>query len=294
MTVSIIVPIFKVEKYMDRCVESLVNQTYEDLEIILVDDGSPDLCPQKCDEWTRKDARIKTVHKQNGGLGSARNAGLEVAVGQWISFVDSDDYLALNTYETCVKKLEEEHAEVCYFGAFNVDRNGSCKACRFDFPEAMEGDGIKTELLPKCFGRFKDDRYKIGSACMGIYSRALIERSGIRFVSERVLISEDYIFTAEICNAANRIAFVNDNFYFYCANEGSLTHSFRQDRFEKISYFYRNRMEYIETHNLGPEAKIRAGTRYWEAIIGGLKQEARCEEISLREKLKRIDRKSVV
>ena len=91
--ISIIIPIYKVEQYLDECVTSVIKQTYKDIEIILVDDGSPDSCPQKCDEWAKKDGRIKVVHKKNGGLSSARNAGLKVAIGEYIGFVDSDDYV---------------------------------------------------------------------------------------------------------------------------------------------------------------------------------------------------------
>ena len=97
--VSVIVPIYKVEQYLDECVESIVNQTYKNLEIILVDDGSPDGCPQMCDEWLRKDGRIKVIHKKNGGLSSARNAGLDVATGEFVCFVDSDDFICLEALQ---------------------------------------------------------------------------------------------------------------------------------------------------------------------------------------------------
>lgn len=89
--ISVIIPVYKVEQYLDECVESVVRQTYTDLEVILVDDGSPDGCPALCDRWAKKDSRIKVVHKKNGGLSSARNAGLAVARGEYIGFVDSDD-----------------------------------------------------------------------------------------------------------------------------------------------------------------------------------------------------------
>ena len=94
--ISVIVPVYKVEQYLDKCVESIVNQTYRNLEIILVDDGSPDNCPAMCDGWAKRDYRIKVIHKANGGLSDARNAGIEVAQGEYICFVDSDDYLESN------------------------------------------------------------------------------------------------------------------------------------------------------------------------------------------------------
>ena len=102
--ISVIVPVYKVEKYFDECVESIVNQTYRNLEIILIDDGSPDNCPQMCDDWTKRDARIRVIHKENGGLSSARNAGLDVCKGEYIAFVDSDDFI----HRDYVFKMEEK------------------------------------------------------------------------------------------------------------------------------------------------------------------------------------------
>ena len=101
--ISVIVPVYKVEKYLDKCVESIVNQTYKNLEIILVDDGSPDNCPAMCDEWAEKDERIRVIHKENGGLADARNAGMDIATGDYIGFVDSDDWIEPNMYEVLLK-----------------------------------------------------------------------------------------------------------------------------------------------------------------------------------------------
>ena len=114
--ISTIIPIYKVEKYLQTCIESVVNQTIKDLEIILVDDGSPDYCPEICDAWAQKDSRIKVIHKENGGLSDARNAGLDIAQGEYISFVDSDDWIAPNMYEIMLEVIEKEHADICACG----------------------------------------------------------------------------------------------------------------------------------------------------------------------------------
>ena len=106
--ISVIVPVYKVEQYLDECVQSILGQTYCNLEIILVDDGSPDRCPEMCDEYARQDARIKVIHKQNGGLSSARNAGMEVMSGEYFGFVDSDDYIASDMYETLLRNFTED------------------------------------------------------------------------------------------------------------------------------------------------------------------------------------------
>ena len=114
--ISIIVPVYNVEPYLDQCVRSIIEQTYTDLEIILVDDGSPDNCPAMCDAWAEKDRRIKVVHKQNGGLSDARNAGMDIASGEYIGFVDSDDWLEPDILEAALAQIERENADIAAFG----------------------------------------------------------------------------------------------------------------------------------------------------------------------------------
>jgi glycosyltransferase involved in cell wall biosynthesis len=106
--ISVIVPIYKVQDYLDECIESIINQTYSNIEVILVDDGSPDRCPQMCDEWAKRDSRIRVIHKKNGGLSSARNAGLDVAKGEYISFVDSDDFICKDALENLYNRIKDD------------------------------------------------------------------------------------------------------------------------------------------------------------------------------------------
>ncbi len=117
--ISIIIPVYKVENYLDQCIESVVNQTYQNLEIILVDDGSPDNCPQKCDDWAAKDKRISVIHKKNGGLSEARNFALDKMHGNYLMFVDSDDWIEYNTIEIMLDALIREDADYCSCGIIN-------------------------------------------------------------------------------------------------------------------------------------------------------------------------------
>ena len=114
--VSIIVTVYKVEPYLDKCVSSIVNQTYTNLEIILVDDGSPDNCSAKCDVWAKKDSRIRVIHKPNGGLSDARNAGMAIATGELMTFVDSDDWIAPDMYEHLYQRLTEDDSDIAVCG----------------------------------------------------------------------------------------------------------------------------------------------------------------------------------
>lgn len=123
--ISIIIPIYKVEKFLDRCVESVVNQTYSNLEIILVDDGSPDNCPYMCDEWAEKDSRIKVIHKLNGGLSDARNEGLKSSTGKYVGFVDSDDWIAPEMYERLLQSIIIEHSDIAACSVEMIWENNS-------------------------------------------------------------------------------------------------------------------------------------------------------------------------
>ena len=121
--ISIIVPVYRTEKYLDRCVESIVNQTYKNLEIILVDDGSPDDCPKMCDEWAKKDKRIKVIHKENGGVSSARNIGIKSAKGKYIGFVDSDDYIEKEMYESLIDVLNKnKNLDYIYCDIYDAEK----------------------------------------------------------------------------------------------------------------------------------------------------------------------------
>ena len=121
--ISVIVPVYKVEPYLDKCISSIVNQTYRNLEIILVDDGSPDNCPAMCDAWAEKDSRIRVIHKPNGGLSDARNAGITVATGELIAFVDSDDWIAPDMYEHLYQRLSEDNSDIAACGVQMVWEN---------------------------------------------------------------------------------------------------------------------------------------------------------------------------
>ncbi len=123
--ISVIVPVYKVEPYLDKCVSSIVNQTYKNLEIILVDDGSPDNCPVMCDAWAEKDNRIRVIHKTNGGLSDARNAGMSAATGELIAFVDSDDWIAPDMYEKLYHRLTEDNSDIAACGVQMVWENGA-------------------------------------------------------------------------------------------------------------------------------------------------------------------------
>lgn len=152
--ISIIVPVYNVEQYLERCVNSLINQTYKNIEIILVDDGSPDQCPQLCDNYANSDSRIKVIHKTNGGLSDARNVGLDNATGEYIAFVDSDDWVENDFIETLCKNAEKENADISIIGCTLVWDDGRKKPGSKDkgYYVFNKEKAIKEMLIQRKFG----------------------------------------------------------------------------------------------------------------------------------------------
>ena len=294
MKYSIILPVYKVENYLNRCIESLINQKgSHDLEIILVDDGSPDRCPQICDNWAAKDSRFIVIHKENEGLGLTRNAGMKVATGDYIAFIDSDDYVELDYLDQIKKSLiEADYPDVCLFGYNLVQKNGTIRK-NYNYSEGVfSRERIINDLLPKAFSislRIPRDSYGIGSAWGGIYKRSFLVQNGLVFKSEREVLSEDLIFSVNVCSVANRIVFINECLYNYCENTQSLSHSYRKDRFEKSVYLAKYMRNMLPKKLYNDNIAVRIGDNYLINVIVCLKQEVH-RRISLRQKIIEIGR----
>ena len=199
--VSIIIPCYGVEKYLDRCLESVVHQTLENIEIILVDDCSPDAVPRICDNWAQKDNRIKVIHKTvNQGLGLARNTGLEVAQGDYIAFVDADDYVGEEMYQKLYNEAVSSCADIVFCGMKQELANGHF-VCVSDFSERKVFHKNELQELSIRYFDSPYGRNLIMSVWHSVYKRELI--SDIRFYSEREVCSEDLPFQVMAINKAN-------------------------------------------------------------------------------------------
>ena len=238
--ISIIVPVYNVEKYLKRCMDTLQNQTYENIEIILVDDGSPDDCPQLCDEYARKDSRVKVIHKSNEGLGMARNSGFEIATGSYIVFVDSDDYVTEDMCEKLYSATILYNADVVYGGVY-YDNNGKVKCENNTFKEKIwQGDEVRSFLLDLIATEpnVKRDTVMEVSVWKAMFKRTLFDKYNIRFESERKYISEDVIFDIDYISKAQCVVWIASPVYYYCVNPDSLSKTFRTDRFQKVKVLY--------------------------------------------------------
>lgn len=241
--VSVIVPVYNVEKTLDRCISSIVNQTYHNLEIILVDDGSPDNCPQICDEWAKRDVRIKVVHKHNEGLGMARNTGMNNAKGDYLCFVDSDDFLDLTAVQKACQMICEFNADLALFGVSYIDSNGNIRNSVIPKTNisTVHGEEIQNLFLADLIdGWHKNIRYKglYFSAWSCFFSKKVIDKAAWRFVSERNIISEDFYSLLALYAHVNSVALIHEALYYYCENNQSLTKSYRPDRFSQLKVLY--------------------------------------------------------
>lgn len=215
--VSIIVPVYKVEKYLRECVDSILAQTYKDIEVILVDDGSPDGSPAICDEYAKKDTRVRVVHKENGGLSSARNAGIDIAKGEYIAFCDSDDYIDADMIEILASVAEEHRAD--FVGCESVVLDSKGNILPIYHSETDKKTFKPTEFLRSLFYDRSDC-----SVCNKLFLRSTIGES--RFVKGRN--NEDIIFLSEIIHRCQTIIQINKPFYHYRVTEGSITHAFNE------------------------------------------------------------------
>ncbi len=223
--VTIIVPVYNTEAYLDACMESLVGQTFPDIEILCVDDGSRDSSGAMLDAWAAKDARVRVIHQANAGVSHARNVALDNARGEWVLFVDSDDFVDLNTCEKLLNIATRDQADIVVFGGVSFPSVGWIDGC-FDTHEAT----YRNDSFRALFG-------EPGShplMCNKMYRRSLLDDNGLRF-NERLTLGEDNAFQFCTFPRAQVISYCRDTFYHYrCEREGSAVNAAEADRVSRV------------------------------------------------------------
>ena len=238
--ISIIVPVYNVEKYLRRCIDSILNQSFKDYEVILVDDGSKDISGKICDEYASMYKNLKVIHKENGGLGYARNTGLEYASGEYILFVDSDDYLEASMIENLYTCLISNKADTCIGGFKRVGKNKVDIHENYLSGKVFKGEDIKSEVLARMLGKRPNGKDSIEmSVWKVLFSNSIIKKYNLKFPSERELISEDIVFDLEYYSKSKCVCISSDTGYCYCDNEGSLTTRYRPERFMMQTKLYK-------------------------------------------------------
>lgn len=277
---SVVLPIYNVEKYLNRCIESIITQDFDDYELILVDDGSYDNCPKICDDWCKKDSRIRVIHKDNAGLGMARNTGIDNARGKYIFFFDSDDYILPGLLSDVFNNICKTSCDAVFFGMKRISDTGKELALLVPNPEKDFYDN-KNEIMNKLFPDFLAMNPHTGrrswlriSVCTCCLSMEFLKQNKLRFVSEREYISEDIYFYIEMFSKLRSVVLLKNIYYVYYQNAGSLTFSYKSDRYERTNKFYSDMDCLIKKLGYDKEVNIRMQAVYISAMMSVLKMEA--------------------
>ena len=275
---SIIVPVYNTEKYLNECIESLINQTLINKEIILVDDGSRDNSGKICDYYASKYSNIKVIHKENTGLGFTRNSGIEEASGKFITFIDSDDFVEKNYYRKLVNKCESENADICYANGiinYKMKKKQVIRFCDNIDDLKFENKAEVFAAAPRGLAHTLNTRARgAGSVCLGIFNRNFLNRNNIRFLSEREFISEDIWFNLDCFLLAEKIIYVDEIGYYYRYNNTSLTRKYNANRFNLLIKSEETLLKHCSNLNLHGY-KARVATHFWASFKKCINQEVR-------------------
>lgn len=249
--ISVIVPIYKVEKYLNRCIESIINQTYTNLEVILVDDGSPDNCPQICDEYAQIDERVKVIHKKNGGLSDARNAGLDIATGDYIVFIDSDDYIELNMIESMMDNMLENDTDlvVCNIRYVFDDR---------EYVKYSKPDRILDKY--EAMKEYIKDGIVQAVAWNKLYKKNII--GNMRYKVGKT--NEDEFFTYKVINNSQKIYYNSNAFYNYLQRGSSIMGKYSIKRLDGVEASY-ERLNFMKENY--PELYVEEKRNFFNLCI---------------------------
>ena len=292
--VSIIVPIYKTEKYLRQCVNSILCQTYQNIEVILVDDGSPDACPNICDEYAEKDHRVIVIHKKNGRPSDARKAGIHRACGDYVMFVDSDDWIEPNTLEVCVSFLSHNTGTDCLIFSYIREYSQKSETAHvMDKADIFEGLGAQEKIHRRLFGlsgeelKHPERLENLGSCCMKLYTIACA-RKGRFFDTKDVGSSEDVLFNIFALSKCKRIVYINQPFYHYRKRAQTITSTYRPKLVKQWSLLFDLMEKEIERGQLGPEYINALSNRITLSIFGIGMNEISNQSSSIFEKKMRL------
>ncbi|WP_456068532.1 glycosyltransferase [Eubacterium sp.] len=245
--VSIIVPVYNVEEYLNRCIDSLLKQTLKEIEIILVDDGSTDSSPQICDEYEKNNSNIKVLHLENGRPARARNKGIEIAQGEYIGFADSDDYCHVEQFEKLYQNAKDNNSDIAMCSFF-VDSIKGLEPIIIPFKQLYNSnEEIKNSVI-KCF--YGEYVHGLNSLWIKIFKRSMLLDNKIK-MDESLMRAEDMWFIFDALKVSNVFSFISDNLYYYYQNDSSIMHDSKNDSYE---HWVNNRKRLLkENEELGFE-----------------------------------------
>lgn len=272
--VSIIVPVYNVEKYLSQCIESLIKQTYFNLEIILVDDGSEDASSDICDKFANQDTRIKVIHKLNGGLSSSRKVGISAITGDYAMFVDGDDWIDNDTIETCIKYITIYPQLQCILFSYVKEYpRRSIPVQVMDSSRYFEGEEVEDKIYRRLFGLSSEEMnhpermHNIESCCMKFYKSSVI-KAGKFYDTREVGSSEDALFNMYALYGIDRAYYLNNHFYHYRKSPQSLTNRYRPQLITQWETLFATMKKIIKEKELRQEYTIALNNRIALSILG--------------------------
>lgn len=247
--ISVIIPIYMVEKYLNKCIDSVINQTYKNLEIILVNDGSKDNCKKICEEYAKKDSRIKIINKSNGGLSDARNKGLEVSNGKYIGFVDSDDYISKDMYKNLYENIIKYDADIAICEYIEVNENGE----NIKENKKIIENGVKIYSREEAMYKLLEDNEITNHVWNKLYKSSLFKDiefpKGLKF--------EDIAVMYKLIDKANRVVHISEILYFYVQRDGSILNMRTEDLIETRIKIDRERLNFLENKKYNKENLLK-------------------------------------
>ena len=261
--ISVIVPVYEVaEEYFHKCVESILSQSYKDLQLVLVDDGARKPLPELCEEYAGRDERVLVLHQENKGASAARNAGLNACSGQYVTFVDSDDYIAENTLELAAERIEGDNLQVLLWGSYKCYGSRLEKYMPYSDDIRLFDKDRKRELMYKTlvgylpFYREPATRFGSGSCCSKLYDRSFLMENGLLY-PEGIKRAEDVNFNLRVFDRADRIGYMNRHLYYYRQLQDSATYSYREGGIEVFTSALGAIRDFLEeTHKDGEFLQI--------------------------------------
>ena len=287
--ISVIVPVYKAEAFLRKCTESVLTQTFSDLELILVEDGSPDRSGALCDEIAGEDSRVRVIHKENGGVSSARNLGMEQAAGTYIAFADSDDWLPPEALDVMLSALKENGADSAGGAHYKVEPDGSTQKEPGAMPRGVYGpEEIRAGIIDRLMGERmgKPGEVLNGFIWRFLFSKDIIQTHGITFAGAYL---EDELFLLEYFCHAKRLAMVDEPVYYYLQNPVSVTRRYLPDYMQTFTRFMAAKEALAEKWHLGENLPLWRENSNWSGLLIAIGNEfAASNPASLGEKRRRV------
>lgn len=289
-TISVVVPVYNVEKYLVRCIESIINQSYKNLEIILVDDGATDNSGAICERYAECDSRIKVIHKKNGGLSSARNAGLAVAQGAYVGFVDSDDDIDIHMYERMYQVIADEKVDFVMADYMRIPEDGKSFLKTLDIPQGRYNkEDIREKIFPQLIMGDNLEYGPLLSVWHCLYKTEFLREHNLKF-DEEVRWSEDNIFSAFVGYCAESFYYLKgEGLYHYYSNPGTITTGYREGAWKVYCTMNKHLHEFFdEVQDYDFQKQLKLHMIFYACnCLGQLKQSGKSsrEKMKIRRKL---------